>query len=92
MSKRKLLRKVAGQYRNRVRDCRMQAMIVKQEELATMTGISRSTISAIENNRIFLSSPYALIIAEALDCRLDDLYEKQKVKSAPRRAAEDPGD
>ncbi|MDP8236988.1 MAG: helix-turn-helix domain-containing protein [Candidatus Erginobacter occultus] len=92
MSQRKLLRKVARQYRNRVRDCRLRAMVAKQEELATMTGISRSTINALENNRIFLSSPYALVIAEVLNCRLDDLYEKQEIKAAPRRAAEDRGD
>ncbi|KQC16044.1 MAG: hypothetical protein APR56_10315 [Methanosaeta sp. SDB] len=92
MSKRKLLRKVAGQYRNRVRDCRLRAMVAKQEELATMTGISRSTINALENNRIFLSSPYALVIAEVLNCRLDDLYEKQKIKGAPRQATGDRGD
>ena len=77
MSKRKLLMKVAKQYRNRVRDCRLRAMIAKQEDLAKMTGINRSTINALENNRLFLSSTYALIIAEALNCKLDELYEKR---------------
>jgi len=52
-------------------------MVAKQGDLALMTGISRSTISALENNRLFLSSAYALIIAEALGCSLDDLYEKR---------------
>ena len=42
-----------------------------------MTGISRSTISALENNRLFLSSHYALLIAEALKCSLNDLYEER---------------
>jgi DNA-binding XRE family transcriptional regulator len=50
-------------------------MVGKQEELARMTGINRSTISALENNRLFLSSRNALLISEALGCRLDDLYE-----------------
>lgn len=73
--RRKLLKKVAQQYRNRVRACRLRAMIPKQETLASMTGISRSTINAIENNRLFLSAPYALLIAQALRCKVDDLYE-----------------
>ena len=92
MSKRKILNKVANQYRNRVRDCRLRAMIPKQEDLATMTGISRSTINALENNRLFLSSPYALLIAEALNCRLNDLYEKRNIKTLPRAAADNRGD
>ena len=92
MSKRKILSKVANQYRNRVRDCRLRAMIRKQEDLATMTGISRSTINALENNRLFLSSPYALLIAEALNCRLNDLYEKRNIKTLPRAAADNRGD
>jgi len=77
MTKRGLLGRVAKRYRNRVRECRLRAMVAKQEDLASMTGISRSTISALENNRLFLSSPYALLIAEALRCRLDDLYDRQ---------------
>jgi DNA-binding XRE family transcriptional regulator len=77
MTKRGLLGRVAKRYRNRVRECRLRAMVAKQEDLARMTGISRSTISALENNRLFLSSPYALLIAEALRCRLDDLYDRQ---------------
>ncbi len=76
MTKRRLLMKVAKQYHNRVRECRLKAMVAKQESLAQMTGISRSTINALENNRLFLSSPYALLIAEALGCGLDDLYER----------------
>lgn len=84
MSKQKLLVKVAEQYHNRVRACRLRAMVAKQEDLARMTGISRSTINALENNRLFLSSSYALLIAEALGCRLDDLYEKHHAgKSLP---------
>jgi len=59
MPKRNLLTKVAKQYRNRVRECRLRAMVAKQQDLARMTGISRSTINALENNRLFLSSPYA---------------------------------
>ncbi len=80
MGKRKLLSKVARQYRNRVRECRLRAMIAKQEYLADRTGISRTTINALENNRLFLSSAYALLIAEVLGCKLDELYEKRDGK------------
>lgn len=80
MPKRKLLMKVAKQYRNKVRDCRLKALMAKQEDLAKLTGISRSTINALENNRLFLSSPYALLIAEALGCGIGELYEKLNAK------------
>ncbi|MBI4283548.1 MAG: helix-turn-helix transcriptional regulator [Chloroflexi bacterium] len=69
------LARARGKYRNRLRKCRLRAMIATQEELARLTGIDRTTISAIENNRLFLSAPYALIFKEVLQCSLDDLYE-----------------
>ena len=75
--KRQQLDRVSRLYRNKVRECRLRAMLPKQEDLVKLTGISRSVISALENNRLFLSSPYALIIAEALGIKLDDLYEKR---------------
>jgi DNA-binding XRE family transcriptional regulator len=84
VKKRKLIRKVARQYRNRVRECRLKAMVARQEELARMTGIGRTTISALENNRLFLSAPYALIIAEVLGCSLDDLYEARDCNQRQR--------
>ena len=80
MARRKLLSKAARQYRNRVRECRLQALVAHQDDLANMTGISRSTINALENNRLFLSSAYALLIAEVLGCKLDELYEKRDGK------------
>ncbi len=83
MSKRKVMARVARLYQNRVRECRLRNMVAKQESLARMTGISRSTINALENNRLFLSSHYALLIAEALGCRLDDLYEKRSAGASP---------
>lgn len=79
MKQKRLLDKVAHRYRNRVRECRLKAMIAKQEQLATMSGISRTIISALENDRLFLSSAYALILAEVLGCTLDDLYERRPV-------------
>jgi len=75
-AKRRLLDEIIWRYRNRVRECRLKAMVARQDDLAKMTGINHCTISGIENNRIFLSAAHALLIAEALGCKLDDLYEK----------------
>lgn len=74
MSTRHIQDSVTRRYRNRVRECRLMAMVEDQEDLAKLTGISRTTLSAIENNRLFLSAPYALLIAEALGCDLGELY------------------
>lgn len=82
--KRKQLERINRLYKNRVRECRLRAMLSKQEDLSRLTGISRSVISALENNRLFLSSPYALTIAEALGCKLDDLFEKRQAAPADR--------
>ena len=81
MPKRKLFTKITNQYRNRVRECRLKALIPKQEDLADMTGINRSTLNALENNRLFLSAPYALLISEALGCKLDELFEKRAART-----------
>ena len=78
MAKKRLITNVRSRYRNRVRERRLMATVATQDELARMTRIGRTTISALENNRLFLSSPYALIIAEALGCTLDDLFEKRR--------------
>ena len=83
MPKQKILPEVGKCYRNRVRECRLRSMIPKQKDLARMTGINRSTISALENNRLFLSAPYALLIAEALGCGLDELYERRNATVNP---------
>ena len=63
-------------YRSRLRECRLKAAIGTQQELARLTGIDRTTISAIERGRLFLSSRYALVFREILRCSLDDFYEE----------------
>lgn len=70
-----LLAQVKKRHRNRLRQCRLRALVATQQELARLTGVDRTTISAIENNRLFLSSPHALVFRDALGCSLDDLYE-----------------
>jgi transcriptional regulator with XRE-family HTH domain len=66
---------VAGRYQNRVRACRLRYGVDTQKRLAMMTRIARTTISLLENNKLFLSSYHALLIRDALGCTLDELYE-----------------
>lgn len=63
-------------YHNRLRECRLHALVSTQVELANRSGIDRTTISALESNRLFLSIRYALRLKEVLGCSLDDLYEE----------------
>jgi DNA-binding XRE family transcriptional regulator len=76
MAQRRSVNKVRSRYQNRVQACRLRAGIAKQEALARRTGIPRTTLSALERNRLFLSSTYALLIQEELGCTLDDLYQR----------------
>ena len=41
---------------------------LSQNELATLTGIPQSTLSAIENNRVNLGVERAKVLAKALRC------------------------
>ena len=77
-----ILAQAKRRYKNRLRKCRLRAMIATQEELARLTGINRTTISAIENQRLFLSTPYALVFKEALGCSLDDLFEEVETEQS----------
>jgi len=63
-------------YRNRLRECRLRALIPSQAELARRSGLDRTTISHLENNNLFLSIRYALRLKEVLGCSLDDLYQE----------------
>lgn len=73
---------IKKQYGNRLRECRLRAMVATQRELAKMTEISSITIHALENNKLFLPSYCAMLIAETLGWSLDDLYEKRQPKSS----------
>jgi len=67
---------VRSRYRNRLRECRLRGLIISEAELARRTGIERTIISALENNRRFLCIEHALLIREVLGCTLDELYEQ----------------
>lgn len=81
MAGKKLVARVTREYRNRVLECRLRAMVRTQQDLARRTGINRTTISALERNRTFLSSYHALVIAEVLGCSLDELYGRRSVRA-----------
>lgn len=63
-------------YRNRLREVRLLSLISSQAELGRLSGICRTTICALENNRINLSIGYAIRLKKVLKCSLDDLYEE----------------
>ena len=49
-----------------------------QEELARRAGLSRAGISAIETYRLVPSAAAALALAEALECRVEDLFQLRR--------------
>ena len=49
-----------------------------QEELARRSGLSRAGISAIETDRLVPSAAAALALAEALECRVEDLFRLRR--------------
>jgi DNA-binding XRE family transcriptional regulator len=47
-----------------------------QEALSSLSGVSKSTISALENNRYVLNDlAIAKSLVKPLNCDIDDLYE-----------------
>ena len=47
---------------------------ISQGDLAEMVGVSRQTISSIENNQFCPSAKLALLICIALDKKFEDLF------------------
>ncbi len=47
---------------------------VTQDELADKLGVSRQTLSAIENNKYFPSLELALKIAKVFGCTVEELF------------------
>lgn len=70
-------RNVAKRYRNPLKRMRFSHDCFTQKELSRRTGIPRSSIGAIESQKLFLSAPYALLIKEEFNCSLDELYERK---------------
>lgn len=60
---------------------------VSQKVLRQKTGIPQSTLSDIENGKSIPNIKDALIIAEALNCRIEDLFvlEREPSDKAKRK-------
>ena len=58
---------------NRLKAVRAEKQ-VSQGELAEMVGVSRQTISSIENNQFCPSAKLALLICVALEKRFEELF------------------
>ena len=59
--------------KNRIRELRKEKNI-RQEELAKMVGVSRQTISSIENYTYFPSAKLAYLLCIALDKKFEEIF------------------
>ncbi|HCO39518.1 MAG TPA: transcriptional regulator [Aquificaceae bacterium] len=67
---------------NRVREYR-QRLGLSQEELSRITGIPRTTISSIESGSVMPSVDYALRLARAFGCSVEELFSQEEYKFFP---------
>jgi len=61
------------EFNNHIRMWRAEKRI-SQSELAEMVGVSRQTISSIENSQFCPSAKLALLICVALDKKFEDVF------------------
>jgi putative transcriptional regulator len=59
--------------KNEIRVFRAKRRIT-QDDLAAALGVSRQTLSAIENNKYFPSLELALKIAKVFECTVEELF------------------
>ncbi|MGC2636712.1 MAG: helix-turn-helix transcriptional regulator [Acidobacteriaceae bacterium] len=62
---------------NRVKELRV-AREWTQEHLAQAVGVSRQSIISIERGRYVPSLPLALLLAQAFDCPMDQIFTLEK--------------
>jgi len=72
----------ASSFENHLRDHRARRGW-SQEELAGRAGLSRAGVSAIETDRLVPSAAAALGLAEALECRVEDLFQLRRQAASP---------
>lgn len=60
-------------FKNRLKEMR-NAKGLSQSELANMVGVSRQTISSIENGQFNPTAKLALILCIALDQKFEDMF------------------
>lgn len=61
------------QFENRLRERRLSVGI-SQKQLASMAGITRQAVAAVETNKYSPATSVALQLARALQCRVEDLF------------------
>lgn len=49
-----------------------------QAELATRVGVSRNSINSIENGHFDPSLTLAFAIADAFECKIEDVFERER--------------
>ena len=59
--------------KNRLKEARTEQNL-SQQELASMVGVSRNTISSIETGQFNPTAKLALILCIALDMKFEDLF------------------
>ena len=62
----------------KLKEMRLQSGI-QQKELAMMIGVDEPTISRFENGKFLPTPKSLLLILEALDCRISDIYSKEEI-------------
>jgi putative transcriptional regulator len=65
--------------KNRIRVLRAERRW-SQAELAAQVGVSRNSIISIENGHFDPSLSLAFAIADAFDCRIEDIFERDPPK------------
>lgn len=60
--------------RNRLKEIRMKEYMLNQKEFCKIIGISQSTYSNLESNRIQGNIENILIIAKALNRKVEDIW------------------
>ncbi|MBN2282026.1 MAG: helix-turn-helix transcriptional regulator [Candidatus Marinimicrobia bacterium] len=59
--------------RNKVKDYRIKQDLT-QQDLATLSGVSRQSINSIEKEKYIPSLPLALKLAKIFKCKTDELF------------------
>ncbi|MFN3598394.1 MAG: substrate-binding domain-containing protein [Aquificaceae bacterium] len=67
---------------NKVKDYRIR-LGLSQEELSQITGIPRTTISSIESGRVLPSVDYAIRLARAFKCSVEELFTQEEYLPFP---------
>ncbi|AIY79454.1 helix-turn-helix family protein [Clostridium botulinum 202F] len=60
--------------KNKLKEIRMKEYMMNQKEFCNLLGISQSTYSTIEANKIQGNIENILIIAKALNLRVEDIW------------------